>query len=564
MSDFNATIGALNAVLWADWGLYIILATGILFTVWSRFAQFRHLTHGVRLLGGRYDDTGAPGAIKHYQALSAALSGTVGLGNIGGVAIAVSLGGPGAVFWLWVVGFVGMALKFTEVTLSMLYRNIDDPKNPHGGPMWVARKGLAERGPGWEKLGRVIAVLFCITLIIATIAGISFFQVWNVANITESYFGIPGIVSAAIMAVATAVVIIGGIQRLGAVAGVLTPVMIGLYLLGGLVILAINVEQLPAVFASIFRSAFAPHEAAGAFLGGTAGYAFLFGMKRALYSNEAGQGSSPIVHSAARTREPVREGIVAGLEPFIDTIIVCTFSALVILVSGVWNRPADAQLLTPPALNGSIATQSWTAPDTIAPSVEGIEWQDGQRVFTIVRGDANANTGNDMHRLYGTVEAPDEVAGAPHIRWDALESRVVPQSGDGGLWLDYVGATLTARAFDTGFDGLGKWLVTIACWLFAYSTVIAWTYYGEQGVVYLFGQRGVLPYKIAVCAIMLLAGTTLIKTTAEIDAMSTMGTGLMLWVNIPLCLLLANVAMRAYHDYIRRLDAGEFAHELRR
>ena len=166
MPDFNTVIGAINDFIWADWTLYVLLLTGLAFTVWSRFNQIRALTHGTELLLGRYDDLTGPGALRHFQTLSAALSGTVGLGNIGGVAIAVALGGPGAVFWMWVVGFIGMAIKFTEVTLSMLYRNIDDPANPHGGPMWVARKGFAAWGPGWERVGRVLAVLFCITLIV--------------------------------------------------------------------------------------------------------------------------------------------------------------------------------------------------------------------------------------------------------------------------------------------------------------------------------------------------------------------------------------------------------------
>ena len=559
MSDFNSMIGAANDFIWADWTLYVLLLTGLAFTVWSRFSQIRALTHGTELLLGRYDDRTGPGALRHFQTLSAALSGTVGLGNIGGVAIAVALGGPGAVFWLWVVGFIGMALKFAEVTLSMLYRNIDDPANPHGGPMWVARKGFAAWGPAWQSVGRVLAVLFCITLILATITGISFFQMWNVANITESYFGVPGVVSSIVMAILVAVVVIGGIRRLGTVAGWLVPFMILLYIGGGLVLLLLNVEQLPGVLASIFRSAFAPHEAAGAFIGGTAGYAFLFGMKRALYSNEAGQGSSPIVHSAARTREPVREGIVAGLEPFIDTLIVCTFSALVILVSGVWNRAPDAQFLTVPQVQPTRATGQWTLADSPAPALADGVMADGQRVYVIVHADPNARTGNDLHRVHGTARIQPD--GSARIAWDPLSSSTPPQLAQDGLWLDYVGATLTARAFDTAWDGFGKWLVTIACWLFAYSTMISWIYYGEQGVVYLFGQRYVMGFRVLICALMVLAGTRFVETAAEVDALTTLGTGVMLWVNIPLTILLASQAMRAYRDYIVRLDRGDFAAE---
>jgi AGCS family alanine or glycine:cation symporter len=559
---FNSFIRGINEVIWADWTLLVLLGTGLLFTIWSRFSQWRALTHGIELLRGRYDDPSAPGAVRHFQALAAALSGTVGLGNIGGVAIAVSLGGPGAVFWLWVVGFIGMALKFTEVTLSMLHRNLDDPQNPHGGPMWVARNGFAEWTPGWQLSGRFVAGLFCITLLIATFTGISFFQVWNVANITESYFGVPAMVTSVVMAVLVAAVILGGVKRLGAVAGWLVPFMIGLYLLGGLALLIKEVDQLPGVFAQIFRSAFSTHEAAGAFLGGTAGYGFLFGMKRALYSNEAGQGSSPIVHSAARTREPVREGIVAGLEPFIDTLIVCTFSALVILVSGVWNRPPDAQFVEPIFPQGSTLTGEWTVERTTVPALNAGEWVPGQRVFMLVRGAPNPSTGNDLHRLTGTVVGGD---GRPlEIEWDFVSSSSEVTTTGGGVWFDYVGATLTGKAFDTAWDGLGKWLVTLACWLFAYSTIISWCYYGEQGVVYLFGTSVVWIYKVLVCVVMLLAGTHLVRTANEIDALSTLGTGLMLWINIPLTLLLAGQAMRAYRDYTARLDRGDFAIERRK
>jgi AGCS family alanine or glycine:cation symporter len=561
MSTFNDLIAAINAHLWADWVLFVLLGTGLLFTLRTGFSQRRALTHGVELLRGRFDDPTAPGAIRHFQALSAALSGTVGLGNIGGVAIAVSLGGPGAVFWMWVVGFVGMALKLTEVTLSMIHRNVHDPANPHGGPMWVARKGFAGWGPGWERFGRVLAVLFCVTLIVATLTGISFFQMWNVANVTESYFGIPMTVSSVVMAVLVGVVVVGGIRRIGVVAEFLVPVMILLYLAGGAVLLVMEADRLPGVFASIFRAAFSAHEATGAFIGGTAGYAFLFGMKRALYSNEAGQGSSPIVHSAARTREPVREGIVAGLEPFIDTIIVCTFTALVILVSGVWNRAPDARLDGSPTFVAVEAPGSWTLPRTPLPVGTQVEWNEGQRVYAIVHAGSNGQTGNDLHRLNGFVTRDDQ---GPYVEWETIESSATPALRDGGVWLDYVGATLTARAFDTAWPGLGKWLVTIACWLFAYSTMISWIYYGEQGVVYLFGNRSAMPFRVLVCGLMALAGTGLIRTAAELDALSTLGTGVMLWVNIPLTLLLAGQAVRAYRDYVRRLDRGDFEAERRR
>jgi AGCS family alanine or glycine:cation symporter len=554
MQQLNSVIATINDLIWHNAVLIVVLLTGILFTIWTRFCQFRSLTHGFALLSGRYKSPGAPGAISHFEALSAAISGTVGLGNIGGVAIAVSLGGPGAVFWMWLVGFVGMALKLIEVTLSMLYRNVEDPLQPHGGPMWVAKKAFAELGPGYAKIGSVVAVVFCVTLVVATLTT-TMFQAWNVGEVTESYFSIPGIAAGVVMVVTVGLVIIGGIRRIGHVAGVLVPFMVALYLIGGTIVLVLNADRIPEMLVLIVTSAFSTTEASGAFLGGTVGYAFLFGMKRALFSNEAGQGSSPIVHSAARTPEPVREGIVAGLEPFIDTLVVCTFSALVILVSGVWNRGPDAPWVDPPRIVATDDAGQWTLERTVAPSVSGEEWSIDETVYTIVRGDLNRQTGNDLHKLYGNVTLDPQQRWV--IDWQGFASQAEPTVHAGGVYISYVGAAMTARAFDSAWDGLGKYLVTLASWLFAVSTMISWSYYGEQGVNYLFGQRAVLPYKILFLLLMLVATTGIMRTAAEVDNLTTLGTGVMLIVNIPLTLFFANRAVRAYRAYIAKLDRGE-------
>lgn len=555
MSTINAFIATVNDLIWHNAVLVIVLLAGVLFTIWSRFCQLRSLTHGVVLLGGRYRDPSAPGAISHFQALSAAISGTVGLGNIGGVAIAVSLGGPGAVFWMWLVGFVGMALKFTEVTLSMIYRNVDVPDQPHGGPMWVARKATAALGPRYAHAGRVVAVLFCITLILATLTT-TMFQAWNVGELTETYFGMQGFWAGLVMVILVGLVIVGGIHRIGQVAGVMVPFMVVLYLAGGAYVLIVNLQAIPAALALIFKSAFSATEASGAFVGGTMGYAFLFGMKRALYSNEAGQGSSPIVHSAARTPEPVREGIVAGLEPFIDTLVVCTFSALVILVSGVWNRPPDSNWTEAPRVVPTGAAGMWTLESLEAPLAPAGTWAEGETVYAIVSADRNLQTGNTLHRLYGTVHLESD--GRALIEWQAMQAKIHPALDSPGLYVAYVGAAMTARAFDSGLEGLGKYLVTIASWLFAVSTMISWSYYGEQGTLYLFGQRALLPYKLVFLLLMLLATTGIMRTAAEVDNLTTLGTGVMLWVNIPLTLLFAYKAMSVYRAYLVRLDAGEF------
>ncbi|MFL2538691.1 MAG: alanine/glycine:cation symporter family protein [Candidatus Rariloculaceae bacterium] len=559
MDSILGILIALNRIIWHDSVLIILLGTGVIFTIWSGFCQYRALTHGVLVLRGTYDDPNHPGAINHFQALSAALSATVGLGNIGGVALAIALGGPGAIFWMWIVGLFGMAIKLTEVSLSMLYRNTEDPDNPHGGPMWVVSKGLSKLNPKLAPLGKLIGGFFCFTLLISTATGGNMFQAWNVGEITEEYFGIPSILTGITLAILVGMVIIGGIKRIGAVAGRLVPFMVSLYLIAGLFVLISNAGEIPSMLALIVRSAFIPQEMTGAFIGGTAGYAFLFGMKRALFSNEAGQGTSPIAHSAAKTDEPVREAMVAGLEPFIDTIVVCTFTALVILSTGVWNRAPEAQLDTLPTFS-LIDSDSWVLETVTAPQRINDDWSEGDIVFIIVNADANPQSGNNSHRLEGrVVEMIDEdsLSSGLFILWDQLSSESRPTINETGIYATYVGATLTAKAFDSVIPGLGKWLITLAVWLFAISTMISWSYYGEQGVVFLFGDRMVLTYKFIYCALIIIATWGFIESDADLDNLTGVGTGVMLWANVPIMWLFVNQAMRSYHDYIHRLKTGQ-------
>ena len=554
IDSFNAAAAAASGFLFQDAFLFVLLGTGVAFTFWSGFCQYRALTHGGAVLRGLYGRAKDPGAINHFQALSAALSATVGLGNIGGVAIALALGGPGAIFWMWMVGVVGMALKLTEVTLSMLYRDIDASGAPHGGPMWVVAKGLAELGPRWAGVGRAAGGLFCVALLIDAIAT-AMFQSWNVGNITHTYFGVPAWVSGAVLAILVGLVIIGGIKRIGAVASRLVPGMIILYLLGGCFVLAVHWHAIPGAIKLIFVSAFNPSEASGAFLGGAVGYALLVGMRRALFSSEAGTGSSPIVHAAAKTDEPAREGVVGGLEPFIDTIVVCTFTALVILVSGVWERDGAGRYERPPALVQAGAPGLWTLPagPLPAPPPGAPAWRNGEHIFVILQGDPNPDTGNRLHKLHGKVAV---AASGNSVSYDVIPMAVKPALRDGAIYRDYVGATLTAKAFDSAWPGLGKWLVTLACWLFALSTAISWTYYGEQGVVFLFGGKGVMGYRCLLCLLLVVATLGIIETSEELDHFSSLGNGLMLWINLPIMMGFGYQAMRAYKDYIRRLKSG--------
>ena len=547
MQSISDLLAHINSALWPLPWIFVIVASGLVFTIWSGFSQYRVLAHGLRVVRGDYDDKTDPGAISHFQALAAALSGTVGLGNIGGVALAISLGGPGAVFWMWVIAILGMAVKMTEVTLSMMYRNTDDPANPHGGPMWVATRAFADINPKLASVGRVIGTVFSVALLVATCTGGNMFQAWNVGEVTGEYFSVPAWLCGGVLAMLVAAVIIGGVQRIGSIAGALVPGMCALYLIAGLYVLAINVEQIPAMFGLIVDGAFNPSEASGAFVGGTAASAFLFGMKRALFSNEAGIGTSPMIHCAAQTDEPVREGIVAGLEPFIDTIVVCTFTALIILSTGVWSRAPDIPLETLPAATG--VENNWRFADTELP---GADWQQGETAILIVEADADEGTGVRHVAVYGTVS----VATSGYVaRWDPFVSRTTPTIVGNGVYRNYVGATLTAKAFDTVMPGLGKWLLTIAAWLFAFSTIVTWSYYGEQGVVFVFGERAVMPYRLLYCLLPIVATLGWIESDRDLDNLAGIGTGLMVMTNLPIMWIFGYQAISAYRDYVARMKS---------
>jgi AGCS family alanine or glycine:cation symporter len=572
-------------ILWHEIVLWTVLGVGVLFTIWTRFGQWTALSHGISVIRGKYDDKRDPGAINHFQALSTALSATVGLGNIAGVAVAISLGGPGAVFWMWMVGLVGMALKMTEVTQAMLFRNTDDPDNPHGGAMWVCKQGFARISPALAPFGTLVGGIFCITLLISAVTGGNMFQAWNVADISYTYLGINQYASGVFLTLAVGMVIVGGIKRIGDVAGRVVPFMCLLYVLAGLYVIVTEYDRIPAMFALIFSEAFSPTEGVGAFLGGTAGYALLKGMQRALFSSEAGQGSAPIAHSAAKTNEPAREGVVAGLEPFVDTIIVCTITAMVILLTSTWNRdPGLVYDGVPQAIVAAVDADGaqmrsgdggyrWHLPDGIVAVRDEIEGRDsmrsGMNVFVVI-ADSNSETGGERRRIDGELRLiaerwlatfdsrsdAEKAAGVPAYSF-TTDLPEPPALAVEGVYFGYKGATLTAKAFDRALPGLGFWIVPAAVWLFAFSTIISWSYYGEQGVIFLVGPRGVMPYRVIYCMLVLVAASPLIRTENELDVISTVGTGVMLWANIPIMLIFGPIAMRAYHDYVRRLRAGE-------
>jgi alanine or glycine:cation symporter, AGCS family len=551
MTTFWGAVDALNATLLSVPVLIALLGIGVLFTLWSGFCQWRSLTHGVALCAGKgIDTTHGSGALTHFQALTAALSGTVGLGAIAGMAIAVEFGGPGAIFWLWAVGIIGMALKTTEVTLSLLYRDTSDPANPHGGSMYVLRKGLKEVHPSLAGAGKFFGLVFCIALLLFAVTGGNMFQTWTVADTTREYLGVPTWISGLVIATLAGVVLIGGIRRIGAVTKLLVPFKCGVYVLIGLYVILHNADQLPSVFRMIFAGAFNGTEGVGAFIGGGGMAAFMFGMKRALFSSESGLGTAPIAHSAVKTPEPVTEGVVAGLEPFIDTIFVCTVTGLVILTTGVWNRGPTGTWTEPPGFIES-APGHWLPAASALPQDDG-RWTRDDPVFVVVKDAAGARA-----RIYGTVKADD--AGVLLLAWRPIESAKPPVLLEPGLFTDYRGATLVAKSFDTVHAGLGGWLITIAVWVFALSTLITYGYYSETGIVYLGLERYVQAARWLWCIAAAVACFGFIKSSEELDSISTVGMGFMYLVNLPLMVIMGAKAMRAYHDYFRRLKAGEIA-----
>ncbi len=573
-----AVLEKISAILWGPWTPFALLGAGIVFTIATKFSQYKILTHGVAVVRGDYDADDDTGAISHFQALAAALSATIGLGNIGGVALAIGVGGPGALFWMWVVGLLGMSLKAVEITLAMLYRNTDDPENPSGGAMWVIRETLGKRGPNAHKLAVFLGGLFSVTLVISTITGGNVFQAWNVARLTETYFHVPQMLSTVVMASVVAMVIIGGIKRIGSVAAAIVPIMCVLYVVAGLAVIAANIGAVPGVLRLVVTSAFSPTEANGAFVGAGLYFVFSVGLKRALFSNEAGQGSAPIAHAAAKTGDPAREGIVGGLGPFIDTIVICTLTALVILVTGTWNRDSigsiDGDVVVSAAVDaeGAEIADAWdvTAPtniEALPPRGDG-DWGPGDGIFILAETDGvrlSANGGTSRVQLTGTVVRGDAdnpeltVAWSPleldRSRWRDQPSVITPLPDEVHRTLD--GAQLTAHAFDRAFPGLGKWLVTLAAWLFAISTMISWSYYGEKGVTFLVGERGSLPYKM----VFLVCAAIAPVLAADADRLITIidfGTGAMLWGNLPIVFLTGYLAVRAINQYFARLKAGEF------
>ena len=435
-----------------------MVSGGILFTFRDGFVNVRLFRHALDVVRGKYDNPDDEGQISHFQALTAALSATVGLGNIAGVAVAIQLGGPGAVFWIWIVAFMGMSMKFSSCTFAQLYREVDEDGHVTGGPMVYLKKGLAEMN--LAPLGKVFSVLFCIMVIGGSFGGGNLFQSNQTYELLAAQFpNLRGDTMALAVGVTLAflagIVLIGGITRIANVTSKMVPAMTVFYVISCMAIILGNITEVPGLIASIFIEAFNPDAIyTGGFLG-----VLIQGVKRASFSNEAGVGSAAIAHAAAKTDEPVREGTVAMIGPFIDTHMICTMTSLAILITGAHLDPA-------------------------------------------------------------------------------LEGK---------------GAQITA----TAFASLGEfmpYLLTIATAIFAYSTVISWSYYGEKGWQYLFGKKSVLIYKVIYIFIIIAGPLITLKHVIDFSDLMILS---MAFPNIIGMMFLSKKLVPKVKDYVERLKSGQ-------
>jgi AGCS family alanine or glycine:cation symporter len=493
VNDFLIFIdGYLGSALWFP---ALLLSTGIFFTIYLGFPQIRYFRHAIGITTGKFDKDGAQGDTTHFQALATALSGTVGTGNIGGVALALHLGGPAALFWMWMTAFFGMTSKFVEVTLSHKYRTKTADGTMAGGPMYYMEKGLNAK---W------LAILFAIATVLSSFGTGNLPQINSIAAGLESTFALEPIITASVLSVLLALVIIGGISRIAKVAATIVPTMAIIYLVGAIAVILPNMGNVIPSFVSIFSDAFTGSAAVGGFLGATFAYAFDRGVNRGLYSNEAGQGSAPIAHAAAKTDEPADEGMVSILEPFIDTIVICTITGLVILSSGVWKEKfenefqrADMRFVagTFEESNAEDATQLFSflnGNESRASSFSGdislLEGRvaDSNQDFTLLNSRSFAE---DV--LYSRDGEP--ITGEVSVSEGRLDDTAVEVSGKSLLH----SVPLTTMAYTKGlFGDFGKYIVSIGLMLFAFSTAIAWSYYGDRAMTYLLGPKSVLPYRV--------------------------------------------------------------------
>ena len=504
----------------------VLLFGGLIFTFYFKFINVRGFVHSIDIIKGKYDNPNDTGQISHFQALTSALSATIGLGNIAGVAIAVSLGGAGAVFWMVFIAFFSMSAKFVSSTLGQLYRKVNDDGSVSGGPMYYLNYGLKEEGYG--TLGKILGGMYAIFIIGGAFGGGNMFQANQSYELFGKLIGLPNYLYGIILAILVGLVIVGGIKRIGQTTEKIVPFMVLLYVGASLFIIITNIDKLPEVLNDIFTQAFNPNAAYGGFIG-----ALVTGIKRGVFSNEGGVGSAAIAHSAAKTDEPVREGIVAMIGPFIDTIIICFMTASVILITADENKldVTKAKLYIydnhKNLKTNEFSLNEWVFKDSI-------------------RVDEKDNSQTDI------IIAENPLVKRV-VKGETKNLELIFKRSDKSFENDIKGAELTSAAFGSAISWFPI-ILSIVVFLFSFSTMISWYYYGDKGWKYLFGDSSIKIYQAMYLGCVVLGAVASLGNVIDFSDMMILSCG---FPNIIGCLFLLPILKRNLNEYWTRYKAGE-------
>ena len=503
MVEFNNFLITLDGYIGgAAWFPMLLIGTGIFLTFYLGFPQFKFFMHGWRILTGKYIKDTTKGETTPFQALTTALSGTVGTGNIGGVGLAIWIGGPAAIFWMWITAVVGMTTKFAEVSLAHKYRTTLPDGSISGGPFYYIEHGMNMK---W------LAIVFAVLMMITAIGTGNMPQINNIAEVLSSEFSIKPIITGSVLSALLMLVIVGGIRRIATIASKLVPIMGFIYIVGSLIVIFDNYQNILPSFNQIFSQVFTGSSAVGGFLGASFALALQKGVARGAFSNEAGQGSSPIAHASSKTEDPVEEGIVSILEPFIDTLVVCTITALVILSSGAWSEKHQNNFdkTSTTFISGSYSEDNVSDVNQLRYFINNLDSE--IKLFNgtiqISNGkieEANNDSVTILHKksiaedvvilINNPIsESTDKYDGPLLIEDGVVRTNGVNLSGKSLVH----SAELTAVAFKSGVLGVyGGYIVAVGLLLFAFSTAIAWSYYGDRSAAYVFGEKSVVWYRL--------------------------------------------------------------------
>ncbi|MCD8194147.1 MAG: sodium:alanine symporter family protein [Tannerellaceae bacterium] len=535
----------------SQWFVLALVGTGLFFTLYLRFPQIRFFGHAWKVLSGKYDDKHDKGDTSHFQALSTALSGTVGTGNIAGVALAIHLGGPSALFWMMVTAFFGMTTKMVEVTLSHKYREQTADGTMAGGPMYYMKNRLHMR---W------LAVLFAVATIFSAFGTGCLPQINSISNAMFATFGLKHYITGAVLSVLLGLIIIGGIKRIAKVAERLVPLMAVIYVLGSVSVLIYNYQQIWPSLVAMVSGIASGTAATGGFLGATLAWAFNRGVNRGLFSNEAGQGSAPIAHAAAKTKEPVSEGMVALLEPFIDTIVICFLTGMVLLSSGAWNEKFNNRFQQTDilVLDGNYEETNPAHKAHVSQHIMGFT---SLPLFT---GQLDVEGGVIKNDQITLLHARSFADGIQVYTGDELFTGTLPVTNgrfelasltDSRVYLTgqslLHSAPLSTEAFKKGLLGdWGQFIIPVCLLLFAFTTAVAWAYYGDRAVTFLWGPKYVNYFRIVYVLGFFIASFT---DTTIVWIFSGITVALMTVPNLFGILLLHKEVKESVNDYWSRM-----------